>query len=288
MTMLNQVFPVQKQVPLEGLYLNQGLMDMANELGRSLVLTDYLTDQNGVVAKADKNGKFQVPTEIKNASDWGRFQELMAQAELIISGGSYFKRLERSQDVLYQFEPGNAFETLGQWRLNVGYPKRSPDVAVITRQLDFELPEQLLKSNRKIIIFTTDAMANSEQAKTLKGSNTKVIRSGDEDVDGRKMIDSLNELGYRVIMMASGPHVLNLLLTSKCLDLLYVTEAHVKIPFEDPATVQTILLGGKKVNELKEFQLSHQYDQENVVTDHGSHISQSFLRYDNKELRIQS
>ena len=65
MTTLNQVFPIHKQVPLDGLYLNERLMDMANELGRSLVLTDYLTDQNGVVAKADKDGKFQVPQEIK-------------------------------------------------------------------------------------------------------------------------------------------------------------------------------------------------------------------------------
>lgn len=286
--MLNQVFPVQKQVPLEGLYLGQRLKAMANELGRSVVLTDYLTDQNGVVAKADKNGKFQVPKEIKNSADWGRFQELMAQADVIISSGSYFKRLETSQDVLYQFEPGNAFEMLGQWRLNAGYPRRSPDVAILSRQLDFELPDQLLKSNRKITIFTTEAMANSEKAKTFKGSGTSVIRSGEENVDGRRMIDSLNELGYGVIMMVSGPQVLNLLLTSECLDLLYVSEAQVKIPVDDAPQVQTILLGGKKISELKGFDLAHQYVQENVVTETGSHISQSFLRYDWKELRIQT
>lgn len=288
MTMLKQVFPVQKQVPLDGLYLNERLMKLADRLGRSLVLTNYLTDQNGVVAKQDRDGKFQVPKEIKNSSDWGRFQELIAQADVIISSGSYFKRLARSQDVLYQFEPGSAFESLGQWRLNAGYPQRSPDVAILSRQLDFEIPEQLLKSGRKIIIFTTDAKADSEKAKTFKAPNMTVVPSGNEDVDGRRMIESLNGLGYRVIMMASGPQVLNLLLTSNCLDLLYVTQAQVKIPFDDPAKVQTILQGGKKINELKEFHLAHQFVQENVMTDNGSHISQSFLRYDRKDLRTQS
>ena len=54
------------------------------------------------------------------------------------------------------------------------------------------------------------------------------------------------DMGYRVIMMVSGPNILDLLLKAERLDLIYVTEAQVEIPFEDPATVQTILLGGKK------------------------------------------
>jgi hypothetical protein len=125
MVMINQVFPVNRQVPLEGLYLGERLMDRAADLRRSLVLTDYLTDKNGVIAKAAKEGDFEIPAALKNSSDWGRYQELMAQADVIISGGSYFKRLATSQDVLFQFEPGNAFEKLGQWRLNAGFKKKS-------------------------------------------------------------------------------------------------------------------------------------------------------------------
>ena len=67
MQMIDQVFPVKRQVPLEGLYLGQGLKELAAEIGRSVVLADYLTDENGVVAKAGK-----VPAELKNSSDWGR------------------------------------------------------------------------------------------------------------------------------------------------------------------------------------------------------------------------
>jgi riboflavin biosynthesis pyrimidine reductase len=273
MVMIDQVYPVKRQVPLEGLYLDQRLMEMANQIGRSLVLTNFLTDQNGVVAKADKEGHFQVPRDLKNSSDWGRFQELIAQADVTISGGSYFKRLETSQDVLYPFEREHPFEKLGEWRLRAGYPRRSPDVAIVTHHLDFELPEELLRSGRRIIIFTTNAIANSNKAKALRNANTNIIGSGETDVNGDKMIDTLaNDMGYGVIMMVSGPPILDLLLKAKRMDLIYVTEAQVELPFDVPAAVQTMLLGGKKISELNEFRLAHQF-------------IQSFLRYGRKDLQ---
>ena len=283
--MINQVFPVKRQVSLEGLYLDQRLMDKAAQIGRSLVLTDYLTDQNGVIAKATKDGRFEIPAALKNSSDWGRYQELMAQADVIISGGSYFKRLGTSQDILYQFEPGNTFEKLGGWRLNAGY-KRSPDVAIVTRELDFAIPERLVQSGRRIMIFTTDSVAKSDRVRPLTKRNTVIIGGGEGEVEGDRMIDTLaNDMGYRVIMMVTGPRILDLLLKADRMDLIYVTEAQAKIPFEDPSTVQMVLSGGKKVSDLKDFKLAHQFIQENVVTENGSRISQSFLRYDRKDLR---
>ncbi len=287
MPMIDQVFPVEKQVPLEGLYLGERLVDLAVEIGRSLVLTDYLADQNGVIAKAANDGQFAIPPELKNSSDWDRYQELMAQADVIISSGSYFKRRanQGAQEILFQFEPGQAFEHLGQWRLDAGFEKRSPNVAIVTRQLDFELPEELRKSGRRIVIFTTDSMASSDKARTLSNADTIILGSGEAGVEGGRMIASLaNEMGYRVIMMVSGPSVLELLLAANCLDRLYVTEAQLKIPFDDPAVVQTMLSGGKKVSDLEDFHLAHQFLQEHVVTEAGSIISQSFLRYDRNDL----
>ncbi len=286
MVTINQVFSVKREVPLEGLYLGERLVELAAEIGRSLVLTDYLTDKNGVIAKATKDGHFEIPATLKNSSDWGRYQELMAQADVIISSGSYFKRLATSQDVLYQFEAGNAFEKLGQWRLNAGFKKRSPDVAIVTHDLDFEIPEKLIQSGRRIFIFTTDARAKSDKARSLSNENIGIIGSGEKDVEGERMIATLsNDMGYRVIMMASGPNILDLLLRAERMDLIYVTQAQVNIPFEDPSAVQTILLGGKKVSDLNDFTLTHKFIQENVVTEDGSLISQSFLRYDSKDLK---
>ena len=287
MQTIDQLSPVKRQVPLDGLYLGQRLKALAAEMGRSLVLTDYLTDKNGVVAKAARDGHFEVPAALKYASDWGRFHELMAQADVIVSSGSYFKRLagKGAQDVLSSFEPGGAFESLGHWRLDAGYEKRNPDVAVVTRHLDFEIPETLRKSGRKIIIFTTNSMVNSDQAKALRNAGLLILGSGEEGVEGERMIAALADLGYRVIMMVSGPSVLNLLLAAKRLDLLYVTEAQMEIPVDDPAAVQTMLSGGRKIGELQEFHLAHKFVQEQVQTEDGSLISQSFLRYDAKHIR---
>lgn len=281
--MIDQVFPVKRQVPLEGLYLGQGLKELAAEIGRSVVLADYLTDENGVVAKAGK-----VPAELKNSSDWGRFQELMAQADVIISSGSYFKRLAKkgTQDILYQFEPEGAYERLGQWRLDAGYRKRSPDVAIVSRRLDFELPGELRQSGRRVLIFTTDAMANSERASALGSGDVLVFGSGKESVEGDRLIAALaGDLGYRVIMMASGPQVLALLLAANRLDLCYVTEVQMEISSDDPAALQTILPEGKKIGELTEFHLTHRFTQDHVLTEDGSLVSQSFLRYDANDLR---
>lgn len=285
MQMIDQLIPVKRQVPLEGLYLGERLLEIATQLGRSLVLTDYVTDKNGVIAKAAKDTHFAVPAELKNPSDWDRYQELLAQADVMISSGDYFKRLATSQDILYQFEPGHAFESLGQWRLDAGYEKRSPDVAIVTRHLDFEIPEELRRSGRRIVIFTTDAMANSDEAGALRNTDTTVMGSGEAGVDGSRLIATLSkDLSYRVIMMVSGPQILELLLRAKRLDRIYITEVQAEIPFDDPSSVQTVLSGGKKVSELQEFHLAHQFVQENVVTENGSRVSQSFLRYDARSL----
>lgn len=113
-----------------------------------------------------------------------------------------------------------------------------------------------------------------------------VIGSGEMGVDGGRLIGVLaDEMSYRVIMMVSGPQVLELLLAANRLDLFYVTQTQVEIPVDDPATVQTVLAGGKKVSQLEGFHLIHQFDQENVITENGSTLSQSFFRYDRKDLR---
>jgi riboflavin biosynthesis pyrimidine reductase len=282
---VTELIPVERELPLDGLYLSQGLAQMSAEMQRALVLTTYLTDRNGVIAKADERGHFRVPLETRNASDWRLSQELMAQADVLISGGDYLKSTsapgKHRQDILHQFEAGGEFEGLGEWRLRAGYEKRSPDLAIVTRKLDFKIPEQVIQGGRRVYIFTTNGMANSERAKALTASGAVVIGSGETGVEGRLMIDYLaDEAGARVIVMATGPGVLQLLLAAKRLDFLYITQVQREIRFEDPSSVKTLLSGGQKVQDLKEFRLTHQYLQDNVITADGSLASQLLLRYD--------
>ncbi len=282
---VTEVLPEERQLPLQGLYLSHDLADMAARMRKTLVVTTYLTDQNGVIAKADEDHHFQVPRETRNASDWRLSQELMAQADVLIVGGSYLKLLSTAdshpQDILYQFEPGGEFEDLGEWRMRAGYEKRSPDLAVISRHLDFQIPQKVLGSGRRMTIFTTDDTAISDEAKRLAVTGAAVMGAGKLGAEGDRMIDYLRDgMGARVIVMASGPRVFQLLLQARRLDLVYVTRVQRNIPFEDPSDVITLLPNGKKVQDLKEFKLTHQYVQERAVAGDGSSISQFFLRFD--------
>lgn len=281
---VTQTFPVERQAPLERLYLAQRLAEIPPKIGRSLVFANFLTDRKGVIAKADEGGNFQVPAEIKNASDWQLFQELMAQADVIISGAAYLKRAaalgENAQNILSQFEAGGEFESLGEWRLRQGYRARSPGLAVVTHSLDIIIPAGVLKIGGRLTVFTTRAAAGSPQARELQAAGVGVIGSGEEGVDGDTLIDALSGLGYGVIQMATGPRVLDLLLAANRLDRLYITEAQVELSAGDPAAVQTVLPVGKKVNQLPGFHLAHRYLQEGVATTAGRHIAQEFLRYD--------
>ncbi len=284
---VTRVFPERKQLPLEGLYLGQRLNEISSKIGRALVISDFLTDRNGVIAKADEQHNFRVPLELRNRSDWRLFQELMAQADVIISSEAYLKRLatpgSQAEEVLSQFEAGGEFEKLGAWRLKAGYKNKSPDLAIVARSLDFKVPAHVIESGRRIIIFTTDELADSSLARALTTAGIYVVGSGKAGVDGKRMIDHLEHtMGYGMIMMVTGPRVLGLLLKADRLDLLYITEVQLDIPFKDPSSVQTILPDGQKISELPEFIVSQRFAQENVLTRNGMHVSQVFSRYDKK------
>lgn len=258
---------------------------MSSEMQKTLVVTTFLTDKNGVIAKADEGHHFQVPRETRNASDWRLSQELMAQADVLIVGGAYLRRVSAfgrpSQDILNQFERGGEFADLGEWRLQMGYEKRSPSLAVVTRHLDFQIPEQVLSSDRGLVIFTTDEMEKSHAARAFTRAGTVVIGGGKLGVAGNQMIDYLrDEMGARVIVMTSGPRVFELLLQADRLDLVYITEVQREISFEDPSTVMALLPNGKRVQDLQGFELTHQYMQERALAGDGAPITQYFLRCD--------
>jgi len=139
------------------------------------------------------------------------------------------------------------------------------------RTIGFDLSAEKVESYRRHVDPTGEVSTEELRAATMLSVGSDAA--------------ALADLGYRVIMMVSGPSVLNLLLAAKRLDLLYVTEAQMEIPVDDPAAVQTMLSGGRKIGELQEFHLAHKFVQEQVQTEDGSIISQSFLRYDAKHIR---
>ncbi len=289
---VTQISPTARLAPLEGLYLGERLAEIPSRIGHSLVFANFLTDRNGVIAAAGPKGGLQVPPEIKNAADWRLFQELMAQADLVISGAAYLKRAAvqgaGAQNILSQFEAGGEFADLGDWRLRQNYPTRSPDLAVVTHGLTMAIPDNILDNGRRLTIFTSRNEAESRQAAELRDAGIGVIGDGEEEVSGATLVDSLSRMGYKVIHMATGPRVLGLLLSANRLDRLYITEAQVDLQSTNPAAVQSVLPPGQSVHNLPGFSLTHRYLQENVLTASGEHISQHFLRFDQENYRSAS
>ncbi len=273
-------------MPLEGLFLKQNLAGIYDKVKRPFVFTVFVTDQNGIVANCNEEGRLQVPPQIRSQSDWQLFQELMAQSDVVISGSSYLKRYkkygDKAENILYQYDPGGEFESLGQWRLERG-KQRQPDLVFLTHHLNFEIPEGILHGDRKIMVFTTHSMANSKEAGALTDLGVTVVGSGETGVNGERLIHYLGKyLGYHVIMMATGPSVLDLLLEYKQMDLLYVTEVKRVIPFQDPEDIRMILPEGRRVMEMKDFTMTQRYLEENATLQDGTVLNQEFQRFDKK------
>jgi riboflavin biosynthesis pyrimidine reductase len=162
-----------------------------------------------------------VPENVANARDWRLFQELVIQADLIISSGRYLRDWAdgRAQEILRVDDP--EFADLKAWRLSQGLSPQ-PDIAIISSSLRFPMPEVLTAGGRKVIVFTT-ANPDPKRVEEIETKAAQVIVAGEKSVSGGLMVKRMTELGYRTIYSAAGPKILHLLLVDNVLDRLYLT-----------------------------------------------------------------
>ncbi len=247
----------------------------------------YVTDLNDVIARKSENGDFQVAEELKNASDWRLFNELIAQADVMITGSGYLKRVAsmgsaKAQNVLDQFSEGGKFADLGEWRLNHGFDKRNPDIAIVSRSLDFDIPEVAFEGGRKVVVFTTFEGTASTKARGYQSKGAIVVGAGEGGVDGKKMYDFLAaDMGYKVAKMTTGPRVLKILLDAGVLDELYITRVNRRIEASADDT-QTVLGAGKKIENMEDFVGKRLIHQGNIQANDGAIVSQDFWVYEKK------
>ena len=151
------------------------------------------------------------------------FQELAAQADLIISSGRYLREWAdgRAQEILQTGDP--RFADLRRWRVEQGL-KPQPDIAIISGSLDFPIPKVLTGNGRQAIIFTT-ANPDPTRVAEIEAQAGQVIIVGEESVDGRRLVQAMTDLGYQTVYSAAGPRILHMLLAAKVLDRLYLTHA---------------------------------------------------------------
>jgi riboflavin biosynthesis pyrimidine reductase len=221
-----QLYPLPGgERPLHGLYLNHTLRQTAEASERPFVYANFIVSLDGRIAvpHPTKPG-LTVPPDTANERDWRLFQELGAQADLIISSGRYLRDWAdgRAQEILQIDDP--RFADLRQWRQSQGLPPQ-PDIAIISASLEFPTPDVLSAGGRKIVVFTV-AGRDPARIRAIEANVGPVFVVGEGSVDGRQLVQQLGRLGYHTVYSAAGPRILHLLISGGVLNRLYLTHAH--------------------------------------------------------------
>ena len=221
-----QLYPLPAtEQPLKGLFLAHNLRQYSAASGQAFVYSNFVTSIDGRIAipQPSKPG-MMVPRNTANERDWRMFQELAAQADIIISSGRYLRDWAdgRAQEILQIDDP--RFADLRDWRQSQGLSPQ-PDIAIISGSLRFPIPDVLTAGGRKVVVFTT-AKPDPDRVAEIESKRAQVVIAGNERVEGATLVQRMTEMGYRTVYSAAGPKVLHLLLSGGALNRLYLTQAN--------------------------------------------------------------
>lgn len=278
---------------LKELYLNEDLQGLAQAVGHTIVVGNYVCDRDhDAIATTDEGGAYK---GLKNPLDWDIFQNANAHADAIVTGTDYLERVKtmglgEAQNVLNQYSKDGQYAEIGDWREAHGL-NRNPDIIVLSRSLDVYVPPGIMDQGRKMIIFTTHASANSEKATQLLRDNPGLIivdagTADDKGVDGGKMhkyldearSDETGEKLYNVVKIVTGPRALKVFMDAGKLDVLYVTRVNKNIPVE-PEKMVTIIADGGTLAERKDLEKIRSIKAEGVTFNDGSINDENFETY---------
>ena len=232
-----QLYPLPPaERPLKGLYLAHNLRHYGEVADLPFVYANFVASLDGRIAvpRPDDEG-LMVPKDIANARDWRLFQELAAQADLIISSGRYLREWAKggAQEILQVDDP--RFADLRDWRQAHGL-KPQADIAIISGSLRFPIPDVLRAGGRRVVVFTI-GHPDPARVKEIEAQAGQVIVAGENSVEGTRLVQGIAALGYRTVYSAAGPKILHLLLAAGVLDRLYLTYANRLLGGEPYATI---------------------------------------------------
>lgn len=245
--------PVE-QLPLKGTYLGHNIRQQTKNLNHSYVYANFVTSLDGRIAVQRQDGEsLTVPKKIANERDWRLFQELAAQADLIISSGRYLREWAagRAQEILQVDDP--RFVDLSQWRASQGLSPQ-PDIAIISGSLNFPIPDVLTAGGRKVVVFTV-ANPDPKRVEEIETHAGQVYIAGEKKVKGNQLVETLNQLGYQAVYSAAGPKILHMLLADRVLNRLYLTHVNRILGGQHFSTIVDGYLFEQPIN----FRLSHLY-----------------------------
>lgn len=269
MTVLRLYPPPQQELPLKGLYLDLHLHRRA-AAGQVFVYANFIASLDGRISLPDADGEQSVPAALTNGRDWRLYQELAAQADIMLTSARYFRQLAkgRAQDLL-PVGHGAEFADLVAWRRAEGL-KAQPDVAILSRSLDVPLAALDAFRDRRILVMT-GRDAPKERVAQLAASGIRVLCGEGEQLGGAGLRSLLVAEGYRSAYMIAGPDV-HRSLHAGGLDMLFLTQRHCLLGGDD---VRSIMQG--RLDKPVEMQLDSLYLDAAALPDQAG--SQTFACY---------
>ncbi len=213
---------------LQGLYLTR-LPDSGTSGIAPFIYTNYISSLDGRIAlPVPGQHTHQVPAATTNARDWRLFQELAAQADLLITTARYFRQAAKQQaQAELPLGTASEFDDLRDWRKIQGMSPR-PDIAIFSASLNIP-PDTLEQYRDRKLYVVTGAQADQGRLQRLSDTTgVQIITCGNgHQVEATHLRARLGQLGYHRVYAIGGPAVLHTLISGNALDRLYLTTAHV-------------------------------------------------------------
>jgi len=208
--------------PLAGLYLDLKLHREA-EADDLLIYSNYISSVDGRISLSmDASHATQVPADIINRRDWRLYQELAAQADVMITSARYFRQLAQgnAQDLL-PVGGEDEYADLRDWREQQGL-KPQPDVLILSNSLDIPVSTLKKLTDRRVLI-CTGQQADSERVAELEAAGASLFVLDSERVSGADVKALLLAEAYRSAYLIAGPKVHQTMIADKVLNYLFLT-----------------------------------------------------------------
>jgi riboflavin biosynthesis pyrimidine reductase len=254
---VSQLYPTyKKNIELKNLYLKHKICKASRN--SPFFYANFITSLDGRIAiKQTEKHYYELPKSLENAHDFRLFLELHAQADCLITHSGYLRALEKGTlGNILQVGLQNGHEDLTSWRNQQGL-KAQPDIIILSRSLNFNLPKTIKNYDQHTTIITGKS-ADKSKINHFQKLGYEVIETNSSGlISPTDVFNVAKKYNYKYLYLVTGPAFFQSMLKSKLLNRLYITINHKIIGGKDFMTITSGLEAGLNL-KLKLLKMYHQ------------------------------